>query len=194
MDQIDALPADIRSHIFLIVLPCDSPGINALIVNAVQTASYCIVQNSLQEGYGLTLAEAMYKRAVVVGTQQAVGLRAQVSDGYDGVLTMVRVGRCPAQCHSSAPCTVSLPASHTHHTSSLRSPTPMYAPQHTQGDPSKAENVAASLKHVLGNKEMCAHLAQNAQHSAIEHSLMYRSAGQWFELLLTLRSASVSGH
>lgn len=87
-------------------------------------------------------------------------------------------------------CTLSLPASHTPLLSALQPPC---TPRNTQGDPSKAENVAASLKHVLGNKDMCAHLAQNAQHSAIEHSLMYRSAGQWFELLLTLRSASVRG-
>ncbi len=56
-------------------------------VNAIQTASFVIVQNSIEEGYGLTAVEALYKRVAVVGTAQAVGLRAQIEDGVSGILT-----------------------------------------------------------------------------------------------------------
>ena len=55
-------------------------------MNALQRASIVVVQNSIEEGHGLTVGEAMYKRAVVVGTRQALGLRAQIEDGVTGVL------------------------------------------------------------------------------------------------------------
>ena len=45
-----------------------------------------IVQNSIREGFGLTVAEAQFKRVAVVGTQQACGLRSQIVHGHSGVL------------------------------------------------------------------------------------------------------------
>jgi trehalose synthase len=78
-------PAD-REDVALLVLPMESRKRNALIVNALQRCASVVVQNSLREGFGLTVAEAMWKRHAVVGTQ-AVGIRTQVRDRIDGLLT-----------------------------------------------------------------------------------------------------------
>jgi trehalose synthase len=58
---------------------------NALMVNALQRCSSIVVQNSLQEGFGLTATEAMWKRTAMLGSQ-ACGLRVQVRDKIDGRL------------------------------------------------------------------------------------------------------------
>jgi trehalose synthase len=55
-------------------------------VNALQRASDIVVQNSLREGFGLTVAEAMWKRTPVLGSSAACGVRLQVRDGTDGRL------------------------------------------------------------------------------------------------------------
>jgi trehalose synthase len=44
-----------------------------------------VAQNSLQEGFGLTVTEAMWKARPVLGTH-AAGIRAQVTDGEHGRL------------------------------------------------------------------------------------------------------------
>jgi trehalose synthase len=59
---------------------------NALMVNAIQRCASVVVQNSLQEGFGLTATEAMVKGVAFIGTAQACGLRAQVRHGIDGLL------------------------------------------------------------------------------------------------------------
>jgi trehalose synthase len=78
-------PAD-QADIFLLELPMDSRKHNALIVNALQRCASVVVQNSLREGFGLTATEAMWKRHAVLGSQ-AVGIRTQIRDGIDGILT-----------------------------------------------------------------------------------------------------------
>lgn len=55
-------------------------------VNALQRASTIVVQNSLREGFGLTIAEAMWKRVPVLSNSRACGPRQQVRDGLDGRL------------------------------------------------------------------------------------------------------------
>lgn len=60
-------------------------AVGALAVNAIQRASDVVVQKSLREGFGLTVAEAMWKeRPVVAGT--AGGLKLQVVEGETGFL------------------------------------------------------------------------------------------------------------
>ena len=54
-------------------------------VNAIQRCASVVVQNSIQEGFGLTVTEAMWKRAFVIGSH-ACGLRQQIRDGMDGRL------------------------------------------------------------------------------------------------------------
>jgi trehalose synthase len=79
------LEPELRSEIAIISLPMDSRKQNALMVNAIQRCSSVIVQNSLQEGFGLTVTEAMWKRIAVLGSS-ACGIRRQIRDGIDGRL------------------------------------------------------------------------------------------------------------
>lgn len=78
-------PTD-QADVALLLLPMDSRKHNALIVNALQRCATVVVQNSLREGFGLTVTEAMWKRHAVLGTH-AVGIRTQLRDGIDGLLT-----------------------------------------------------------------------------------------------------------
>jgi trehalose synthase len=56
-----------------------------LLVNALQRCSDIVVQNSLHEGFGLTVTEAMWKQIAVVGTR-AAGIRQQIRPDMDGLL------------------------------------------------------------------------------------------------------------
>jgi trehalose synthase len=58
---------------------------NAAIVNALQRHADVVVQKSLAEGFGLTVAEAMWKRRPVVASRIG-GIRDQIEDGRSGVL------------------------------------------------------------------------------------------------------------
>jgi trehalose synthase len=65
------LPAQVRDRILLVTLPLDDVDENAVMVNALQRQATVIVQKSLAEGFGLTVAEGMWKARPVVGS--AVG-------------------------------------------------------------------------------------------------------------------------
>lgn len=80
----EQLPARSRDAIRLVALPMEDPVANALMVNAVQRHARVVVQKSLQEGFGLTLTEAMWKSRPVVASAVG-GLRGQVVPGT-GVL------------------------------------------------------------------------------------------------------------
>jgi trehalose synthase len=79
------LPPRIRSRVHLAALPMDDIEENAAIVNALQHHADVVVQKSLAEGFGLTVAEAMWKRRPVVGTRIG-GIQDQIVDGESGVL------------------------------------------------------------------------------------------------------------
>jgi trehalose synthase len=79
------LPAGLQHEIAILKLPMTSVKENALMVNALQRCSTIVVQNSLREGFGLTVAEAMWKALPVMGGA-AAGIRAQVADGITGRL------------------------------------------------------------------------------------------------------------
>ena len=76
-----------QRDIAIISLPMQSVKENALIVNALQRCSSVVVQNSLQEGFGLVVTEAMWKRTPVLGSM-AYGIRQQIRDGIDGLLVL----------------------------------------------------------------------------------------------------------
>ena len=78
------LDSTTRSDIALIALPMQDTAWNALIVNALQRASTIVVQNSLREGFGLTITEAMWKGRPVLSNSRACGPRQQVRGGVDG--------------------------------------------------------------------------------------------------------------
>jgi len=55
------------------------------LVNALQRRAACVLQKSIREGFGLTVAEAMWKGAAVIGGNTG-GIRCQVEDGVNGFL------------------------------------------------------------------------------------------------------------
>ncbi len=65
------LPPAAQRRIRLVLLPMDDVDENAAMVNALQRHAVVVVQKSLAEGFGLTVAEAMWKAKPVVAT--AVG-------------------------------------------------------------------------------------------------------------------------
>ena len=81
----DGLGEDARRNIHLVCLPLDDAEENAVIVNALQRAADVVVQKSIAEGFGLTVAEAMWKGRPVVATAVG-GIQDQVIDGETGVL------------------------------------------------------------------------------------------------------------
>ena len=75
--------SSMQNDIAILLLPLDNPKQNALIVNALQRTSSIIVQNSIQEGFGLTATEAMWKRKPVL-VSNAAGLKFQVVHNKTG--------------------------------------------------------------------------------------------------------------
>jgi trehalose synthase len=58
---------------------------DAVLVNALQRRADVVVQKSIREGFGLTVAEAMWKGTPVVGGNVG-GIRHQIDDGENGFL------------------------------------------------------------------------------------------------------------
>jgi trehalose synthase len=88
-DEIEAawreLPQSVRRRVHLALLPMDEADENAVMVNAVQRRSDVVVQKSLAEGFGLTVAEAMWKGRPVVASRIG-GIQDQIEDGRTGFL------------------------------------------------------------------------------------------------------------
>jgi trehalose synthase len=55
------------------------------LVNALQSRAAVVLQKSIREGFGLTVAEAMWKGAAVIGGNVG-GIRYQIEDGVNGFL------------------------------------------------------------------------------------------------------------
>jgi trehalose synthase len=77
-------PVD-RARVQLAAVPMDDPVENALVINALQRHAAIVVQKSLAEGFGLTVAEAMWKSRPVVASDVG-GIADQVIDGETGLL------------------------------------------------------------------------------------------------------------
>ncbi len=60
-------------------------GITSFEVNAFQTAADIVLQKSLREGFGLTVAEALWKGTPVIGGNVG-GIRLQIEEGISGYL------------------------------------------------------------------------------------------------------------
>jgi trehalose synthase len=79
------LPPEVRARVHLATLPMNDDEENAVMVNALQHRATVVVQKSLAEGFGLTVAEAMWKgRPVVAG--RIGGIQDQIEDGVTGLL------------------------------------------------------------------------------------------------------------
>lgn len=77
VEQYRQIDSKLQEDIAILLLPLDNPKDNALIVNALQVSSSLVVQNSIQEGFGLTATEAMWKKIPVL-VSGAAGLDYQV--------------------------------------------------------------------------------------------------------------------
>ncbi|HEX4162349.1 MAG TPA: glycosyltransferase [Acidimicrobiales bacterium] len=82
---VASLPELARSRVHLACLPMDDIEENAAMVNALQRYSAVVVQKSLAEGFGLTVAEAMWKSRPTVASAIG-GIQDQICDGRTGVL------------------------------------------------------------------------------------------------------------
>ena len=79
------LPHAERSRIHLACLPMQDAVENAIIVNAVQRHATVVTQKSLAEGFGLTVAEAMWKGRPIVASAVG-GIVDQIVPGEHGLL------------------------------------------------------------------------------------------------------------
>lgn len=79
------LPHEQRSRVHLVMLPMVDVEENAAMVNALQRHSAVLVQKSLQEGFGLTVTEAMWKGRPVIASRIG-GIQDQITDRENGLL------------------------------------------------------------------------------------------------------------
>jgi trehalose synthase len=80
-----ALPHTARDRLHLACLPMDDLEENGAMVNALQRRADVIVQKSLAEGFGLTVAEAMWKARPVLASWVG-GIQDQITHGRSGLL------------------------------------------------------------------------------------------------------------
>jgi trehalose synthase len=79
------LPESVRERVHLAAIPMDDPDENALIVNTLQRQATIVVQKSIVEGFGLTVAEAMWKSRPVVASAVG-GIQDQIINNKSGLL------------------------------------------------------------------------------------------------------------
>jgi trehalose synthase len=81
----ESFPAPVRRRLHIASLPMADVEENAAIVNALQRRAAIVVQKSLAEGFGLTVAEAMWKDRPIVASRVG-GIQDQLIDGESGLL------------------------------------------------------------------------------------------------------------
>jgi trehalose synthase len=79
------LPDPVRERVHLACLPMEDVEENAAIVNAIQRRADIVLQKSIAEGFGLTVAEAMWKARPVVASRLG-GIQDQIVHGESGLL------------------------------------------------------------------------------------------------------------
>lgn len=79
------LPGTVRGRCHLACIAMDDVDENAIIINALQRHAAVVVQKSLVEGFGLTVAEAMWKSRPVLASAVG-GIQDQIRNGIDGLL------------------------------------------------------------------------------------------------------------
>jgi trehalose synthase len=84
-----SLPLELARRVHLVCLPMVDVEENAVIVNALQRRAAIVVQKSLAEGFGLTVAEAMWKAKPIVASRVG-GIQDQISNGVSGLLVEPR--------------------------------------------------------------------------------------------------------
>jgi trehalose synthase len=84
-DEWRRLAPATRRRVHLVRVPMDDFDENAAIVNALQRRADVVVQKSLAEGFGLTVAEAMWKHRPVVASRVG-GIQDQIVHDESGIL------------------------------------------------------------------------------------------------------------
>jgi trehalose synthase len=84
-DYVEGIDRAARERVHLACLPMDDLEENAAIVNALQRRADVVVQKSIAEGFGLTVAESMWKARPVVASRIG-GIQDQIVDGISGIL------------------------------------------------------------------------------------------------------------
>ena len=85
VSRTGTLPHAAARRIHVLAVPTTDREVNATIINAIQRISAVVTQRSLVEAFGLTVAEAMWKKAPVVASAVG-GIQDQVEDGVSGML------------------------------------------------------------------------------------------------------------
>ena len=81
----EALSGDVAPRVHVVDIPLDDGDESALLVNAIQRHADVVVQKSLAEGFGLTVAEAMWKARPVVASRVG-GIQDQIEHDRTGLL------------------------------------------------------------------------------------------------------------
>ncbi|UCG92957.1 MAG: glycosyltransferase [candidate division WOR-3 bacterium] len=81
LEEVKAAAID-DPDIYVLYLPPSSD----ITINALQRASTVILQKSLKEGFGLTVAEALWKEKPVIASSVG-GISLQIAHKYSGILT-----------------------------------------------------------------------------------------------------------
>jgi len=79
------LEDETRRRAHLVILPMEDDDENGAMVNAIQRRADVLVQKSIAEGFGMTVAEGMWKARPMVGSRVG-GIQDQIVDGESGVL------------------------------------------------------------------------------------------------------------
>ena len=85
MGRWRSLPDALRSRVHLASVPMDDADEAAAIINALQRHATVAVQKSISEGFGLTVAEAMWKSRPIVASAVG-GIVDQITDCEHGLL------------------------------------------------------------------------------------------------------------
>lgn len=85
VDLWGSLDDPVKPRVHLAILPMEDGEENAAMVNALQRAAEVVVQKSLAEGFGLTVAEAMWKGRPVVASRIG-GIQDQIVHEETGLL------------------------------------------------------------------------------------------------------------
>ena len=89
LEECDAVWRDLshgqRTRIHLACIPMRDPDENTIIVNTIQRHAAVVTQKSIAEGFGLTVAEAMWKSKPIVASAVG-GIVDQITSGADGLL------------------------------------------------------------------------------------------------------------
>lgn len=81
----DELTSSVRRRIHIVCPSLDDELANAQLINALQRRASVVVQKSLQEGFGLTVTEAMWKARPVVASRVG-GIPSQLTHRRTGLL------------------------------------------------------------------------------------------------------------